>query len=338
MTPDNAGKVLDLKRSAPSQTQTIDGAPPTSPRARQRRAGFWRSSRWDALPAFLVFAHLGLLAIFYLEWGGLSWPQRVLGGVAYAASVGWSLDSVAHNFIHNPFFTWPLLNRVVSYALSFTQGVPQSMYAYVHMRHHAGNSDRIGADGHTIDPISLYQYGADAKPEPPLSYVFLQYWRDDGPFTVARKIRAKRPAEANAAMHEFYAMIALYLVLTIFNWQFLALMAPCYYLGQCLSSLIAYYEHFGADPDEPLAWGVSTYHPLYNWMFLNNGYHGEHHARPKQHWTQMEALRRELAVAQKQAGLRVIAQPHFLGFLAADASSIATAKRIRRAPPNPQEH
>ncbi|MGH1558749.1 hypothetical protein ACRAWD_15800 [Caulobacter segnis] len=80
----------------------------------------------------------------------------------------------------------------------------------MHMRHHAGNSDRPGPDGDTIDPISIYKHGADGKAEPMLSYVLLQFWRDDGPFTVARQIRAKRPDEARRALEEFWAMIALY--------------------------------------------------------------------------------------------------------------------------------
>ncbi|MGH1558748.1 fatty acid desaturase [Caulobacter segnis] len=70
-------------------------------------------------------------------------------------------------------------------------------------------------------------------------------------------------------------------------------LAPFYYLGQSFSMLIAYYEHLGADPEEPVAMGVSTYGPVYNFLFLNNGYHAEHHYQPKRHWTQMKALRND---------------------------------------------
>jgi fatty acid desaturase len=310
-----------------------DTGSPSPPAARRKHRGLMRSSQWDAIPGALVFGHFALLVWFFFSWGALTWPERLGCGLLYTLSVGWSLDSVAHNFIHNPFFTSPLLNRAVSYVLSFTLGVPQTMYKYVHMRHHAGNSDRIGPDGSTIDPISLYRYGDDDKPETVLPYVFMQYWRDDDPFTVAGLIRAKRPGEAQEAMHEFWAMIALYLGLALVNWQFILFMAPFYYLGQCFSALIAYYEHLGADPDKPIAWGVSTYEPVYNWLFLNNGYHGEHHYRPKQHWTEMEALRREIADQQTAAGARVIRPPHFFGFLARDVGSIATSRtrRERRA-------
>ena len=90
------------------------------------------------------------------------------------------------------------------------------------------------------------------------------------------------------------------------------------YLGQCLSSLNGYYEHFGGDPEKPLAWGVSTYEKVYNWTWMNNGYHAEHHYRPKVHWTKMPELHRTIASEQEQAGTRVIRPPHPLGFLDAD--------------------
>ena len=295
-----------------------------------RRWRVLRYSPWDIVPAALVGVHLAALALFFVMWPQLTWPARIGGAALYGLAIGWSLDSVAHNFIHNPFFVWRPLNRAIAFALTLVNGVPQTMYDYVHMRHHAGNSDRKRADGTTIDPISLYQYGGDGKPEPMLSYVFLQYWRDDGPFTVARQIRAKRPAQAAEAMHEFWFMLAVYGGLLALNWRFVAVLAPFYYLGQCLTALIAYYEHLGADPDKPLAWGVSTYAPVYNWLFLNNGYHAEHHFRPKSHWTAMRALRAEVAADMRAAETRTHRTSHIFGFLDPASKQIAVAKAPSR--------
>ena len=298
-----------------------------SARARPRaHAGLFRYSAWDAIPAALVFIHLGLLLAFFLAWLQLSWPERLAGAALYGLAIGWSLDSVSHNFIHNPFFAWEPLNRLTSLLLTLCLGTPQTMYKYVHMRHHAGNSDRIGADGATVDPISLYQYGHDGKVEPAWSYVLKQFWRDAGPFTVARAIRAKRPKEARQALQEFWAIVAVYGLILILDWRFVLVMAPFYYLGHCLSFLIAWYEHAGADPDQPIATGVSTYEPIYNWAFLNNGFHGEHHYRPKVHWTKMRALRDETREAQAAAGLRTLKVAHFLGFLDRTAPPVPTAR------------
>ena len=282
---------------------------------RRARAGLFRYSAWDAIPAALVYLQFGLILAFFVAWPQLNWPERILGGCLYGLAIGWNLDSVSHNFIHNPFFAWEPLNRLTSLVLTFELGTPQTMYKYVHMRHHAGNSDRIGADGRTVDPISLYQYGHDGKVEPLWSYVFRQFWRDDGPFTVAAKIRAKRPREARQALIEFWAMLALYATLLVLNWRFVLFLAPFYYLGQCMSFLIAWFEHAGANPDEPIATGVSSYGRVYNALFLNNGYHAEHHHQPKTHWTRMTTLRAETRAEQMRAGVRTIRWAHPLGFL-----------------------
>jgi fatty acid desaturase len=302
---------------------------PTGRKRPKARAGLFRYSAWDAIPAALVFIQFGLILAFFVAWPQMSWLERFACACLYALGIGWNLDSVSHNFVHNPFFAFEPLNRLTSFVLSFELGTPQTMYKYVHMRHHAGNSDRLGADGKTIDPISLYQYGDDGKVEPPLSYIFLQFWRDDGPFTVARAIRAKRPKEAREALEEFWAMVALYAVLAVINWQFVLFLAPFYYLGQCISFVIAWYEHAGANPDLPIATGVSAYGPAYNWAFLNNGYHAEHHHRPKVHWTRMKALREETREAQAAAGVRTLRWAHILGFLDPSSRAVPTAKAPR---------
>jgi fatty acid desaturase len=289
----------------------------------------FRYSAWDAVPAALVFLHLGGLIAFFLAWPHLGWTARLLGAAAYAFAIGWNQDSVSHNFIHNPFFVSPLLNRITEYALTLENGVPQTMYRYVHMRHHAGNSDRPDAKGETRDPISIYRHGRDGMAEGMLAYVFMGFWRDDDPFTVAKEIGARRPAEGKRAIREFWVMAAVYAVLLAIRWDFVLVLAPFYYLGQSLSFLIAYYEHLGAEPDEPLATGVSTYEPVYNFLFLNNGYHAEHHYRPKQHWTQMRALRQEVAAQAAAAGVRTIGPAHFLGFLDPSSWRVPTARRRR---------
>jgi hypothetical protein len=53
----------------------------------------------------------------------------------------------------------------------------------------------------------------------------------------------------------------------------------------------------------------------YNWIWFYNGYHAEHHFRPKVHWTRMQAFREQIVEQQHAAGVRVIKPPHALGFL-----------------------
>jgi len=209
---------------------------------------------------------------------------------------------------------------------------PQTMYRYIHLKHHSGNADRPDETGVTIDPLSIYQHGHEGKPEPVLSYVILQFFRDDDPFELARRIGEKRPQEAKQALFEFWSIIALYgvlLAIGVFTgrWPFVPLIVAASYLGQCVSNLCGYYEHLGGDPDQPIAWGVSTYSKTYNWVFLYNGYHAEHHYRPRVHWTKMVALHSQIAEQQRRAGVAVIGPAHFLGFLEPRNRAIPTAKR-----------
>jgi len=105
-------------------------------------------------------------------------------------------------------------------------------------------------------------------------------------------------------------------VMFCFNWRYIIFyFLPFFYLGHCFSYLNGYFRHYGANPDKPVAWGVSSYGKIYNWIFFYNGYHAEHHFRPKVHWTQMENFHQQIAGLQEQEGVRVIKRAHMLGFL-----------------------
>jgi fatty acid desaturase len=103
-------------------------------------------------------------------------------------------------------------------------------------------------------------------------------------------------------------------VCLVWDWRAFLALVPFYYFGHSLSSLNGYYEHFKGNPDAPIAWGVSTYNKLYNWTWLYNGFHAEHHFRPKVHWTRMVELRDRIRSDQQAAGVHVMGYCHALGF------------------------
>jgi len=77
---------------------------------------------------------------------------------------------------------------------------------------------------------------------------------------------------------------------------------------------------------------VSTYEKLYNWTWFFNGYHAEHHFRPKVHWTRMQVLRDQIIEQQRAAGVRVIRVPHALGFLEPDANAVERSRQLQSKP------
>ena len=92
-------------------------------------------------------------------------------------------------------------------------------------------------------------------------------------------------------MTELVLFVGTFVSLGVLNWHYICFLLPFWYFGHCLSYLNGYYRHYGGNPDEPIAWGVSSYDRLYNWIWFYNGYHAEHHFRPKVHWTRMQAFR-----------------------------------------------
>jgi fatty acid desaturase len=271
-------------------------------------------NKFDAIPVLCAIAHAGYLAALFLLFPYTPlWIMLILG-LIYSVSISWDINGISHNFIHNPYFKWKPLNYAFSWLLSVTMGFSQQFYDLVHHKHHQGNSDRPDESGETVDPISIYRHGHDDEAENPWSYVFLSFFRDD-PKQIFSEIKKRKPFKAYFGVFEIASWVILMVIVGILNWKFLIFYVPFYYLGHCLSYLNGYYRHYGGNPDEPIAWGVSSYGRLYNAIWFNNGYHAEHHYKPKVHWTKMRRLHDQIKEEQIKAGVHVIAPPHALGFL-----------------------
>ncbi|MBF5040275.1 fatty acid desaturase [Methylophilus sp. 13] len=283
--------------------------------AAKNKPGFlFAYSYWDVIPVVFGILHFAYLIGMFLWFDRLPWYANVLLGLVYAVSISWNINGISHNFIHNPYFKSEFLNRIFSLLESVTMVFSQTFYDAVHKRHHIGNSDRPDANGNTIDWLSIYRYGSNGEPENVWAYTFKSYFRDD-PAEIYREIKKRNPGLARFGVFEILCAILLVLVGFVLNWKFMLFMVPFYYLGHCLSSLNGWYEHWRGNPELPIAWGVSSYSKLYNLIWFNNGYHAEHHYRPKHHWTKMHELHLQIADKQKEAGVHVITWSHGLGFL-----------------------
>ncbi len=287
-------------------------------------------SRWDAVPAAAGLFHLTyFFALFFLYPRAPLWLMLILGFI-YALMINANINGVGHNFIHNPFFRSKLLNRLFGVTQSIACCFSQTYYDVVHMQHHKGNSDRKDAKGETVDWLSIYRHGHDDEAENPWSYVFLSFFRDN-PAAIKRELRKRGEAEVRWGNIELASVVITLAVLAWFNWRYVVFyFLPFFYLGHCFSYLNGYFRHYGADPDKPIAWGVSSYGKIYNWLFFYNGYHAEHHFRPKVHWTQMETFHQQIAGLQRKESVRVIEHAHMLGFL--DRNLPARRKRREREP------
>ncbi len=89
------------------------------------RAAVWRSSPRDALLVALAVLHGAVLA---------SLPAAPV----VAVGLWWNANTIAHNFIHRPFFRAAWANRLFSAGLSLLLGIPQTLWRERHLAHHAG--------------------------------------------------------------------------------------------------------------------------------------------------------------------------------------------------------
>jgi fatty acid desaturase len=281
----------------------------------KKRSGLFAWSNWDAVSVAAAFAHLAFVIWTIAGFDNRPlWANLICGGV-YALAISWNINGVSHNFLHTPYFRWAPLNYAFSLLESVTIGFSQTFYTWVHLRHHEGNSDRPRADGQTRDWLSIYRYGRDGEPENVWGYVFKGFFRDGGG-SIYRELKMRRPFRALWGRIELAALVLFVAAMLTVSWKGVLFLVPFYYLGECLSQLNGYYEHFGGDPDRPIAWGVSTYSRLYNWLWFNNGHHAEHHYRPAVHWTRLPSMHRAIALEQRAAGVHVIETAHALGFFA----------------------
>src|SRR3984893_5530875 len=107
------------------------------PRTRIRRF-----SRSDASLVSLAALHTAMLGV---------WPVAPL----IALGVWWNSNTIAHNFIHRPFFRSTGMNRLFSAGLSVLLGVPQTLWRDRHLAHHAGSEWRLRVSGRLVAETTL---------------------------------------------------------------------------------------------------------------------------------------------------------------------------------------
>jgi len=119
------------------------------------RTGIWRFSPSDAGLVALAALHATILAV---------WPVAPF----IAVGVWWNSNTIAHNFIHRPFFRSARMNRVFSGALSVLLGIPQTLWRDRHLAHHAGIEWRLHISRRIVAETALVVclWGALASLQP----------------------------------------------------------------------------------------------------------------------------------------------------------------------------
>jgi fatty acid desaturase len=277
--------------------------------------GFFRYSPYDAIVAFCGLLNLAFLLWTFLVFPTLSWWAIALAFVVLSWAYCWNLQCVSHNFIHNPFFTSVWLNRLFGVLETLCIGMPHQLYHHYHLNHHAGDNDAKGTDGTTRDWSSIYRYGMGDAPEAFWKYCLLSFFRVEVTPVLRVCIRHGR-AHVLQTLVETIALAAFWATILAVNLRyFVFFYLPSFFLGWVLSYAEGYLEHYGAQPGNSFANSVSSYHWLYNFLWLNNGYHQEHHWDPKTHWTRMKELSARIRPWMEASRTRILRGPHITGLI-----------------------
>jgi fatty acid desaturase len=279
------------------------------------KRSFFRYSPYDVLPALGGVAIVVLILWTFLAFSSLSPWVLALAFIAVMWSYCWNLQCISHNFIHNPYFSSPLLNRAYGVLETIALGVPHILYHHYHMNHHFGDNDAKGPDGTTKDWSSIYRHGKRGQPEAFWRYCLVSFFRVElGP--VIRVVINHGRMEIAQAVVESVVLAAFWLTMILVDWRyFVAFYLPSYYLGWVLSYAEGYLEHFRCQPGNYFANSVSSYNWLYNFFWFNNGYHQEHHWDPKVHWTRMRSLSQQIEPQMRANQTRILHGPHLTAFI-----------------------
>src|SRR5438552_1489943 len=113
-----------------------------SGRAVAAQGGVLRAPHWDIVMPALAAAHLGVLFL-------APTPSVI------ALGVWWNANTIAHSFIHRPFFRRRSANLIFAAYLSVLVGFPQSLWRDRHLAHHAGVRARVRISRELIGQTTL---------------------------------------------------------------------------------------------------------------------------------------------------------------------------------------
>jgi fatty acid desaturase len=212
---------------------------------------------------------------------------------------------ITHNFLHTGFFKSSLLNFTFSTLNSMNLGLPQILYKYHHLNHHRYNNS-------PEDPSSTYTYGKKGLQEHWFSYSCLGLFRDG---TQKAWVMTLQKKEGHLLGLEILSVLFFWGLLSWLSWKFfLTSYLPLFYFGWFLAHLENYFEHYKArSPSDRFGNAVSIYHPLYNLIMFNEGYHQEHHISPQEHWRQRPLTQKKFQKQMKSAGAYEARMPPLLG-------------------------
>jgi fatty acid desaturase len=227
--------------------------------------------------AFVSF-YFGLVAFAWVIHP--TWLVRVPFMIAIAV-MSFFCAVITHNTVHVPVFNHVLLNRIFQVVLTLSYGHPVSAYVPGHnLSHHVHTQTRkdiMRTYKARFRWNLLNQIFFTAIVSGAITRAEWQY---------AKAMRLERPRWFHQLILETVALIGVYAVLFLLDWQkaLLYVWVPHLYAAWGIVG-INFVQHDGCDPSSLYNHSRNFMGKWVNWWTFNNGFHGMHHIKPGLHWS-----------------------------------------------------
>ena len=202
----------------------------------------------------------------------------VISGLAMCFSLHISYHAHVHFRVKNK-----LVNRIIDFLYSLLTGLPFHFYYLLHTNHHVYDNE-VGDFTTTIKReknkiiaknillYSMFWFRGSRRPRQ-----MMKLGIKEGYFTEKQRQKAKV---------EFLVIILFEVLLALYSWKLLLFYFALIYFGWMFISLHNYGQHLPNKSGIDI--GNSYYNKLYNFIFVNNGLHYEHHKYPRKVYWELE--------------------------------------------------
>lgn len=213
----------------------------------------------------------------------------VLSVVGAGLAMSFSLHITYHYHVHFRRKS-KIIDRLIDFVYSILTGLPFNFYYLLHTNHHVYDNETedftttIKRENGEIIAKNIFYYGffwfkSNRKP-----LEMMEKGIKEGYFSKKRRYKSKI---------ELLMILLFEIVIGIFSWKLLLLYFALVYFGWLFISLHNYGQHLPNKKGIDI--GNSYYNKLYNFVFVNNGLHYEHHKFPiKKYWNLKEEKTKNL--------------------------------------------
>jgi len=241
-------------------------------------SGHWLRYTEDRRTLLFVAAHFVCIALAWV-WNPTGW-QALVAAIALGAS-SYQCAVITHNTVHCPVFWRRRWNRVFQVILTHTYGHPVSTFVPGHnLSHHkyvetardVMRTTKVRSRSNLINMLLFYPTVAPA------------ILKNDGVF--ASGMKSRNPRWYRQLMVETAALVLTSVVLLAIDpWRFLVFWLLPHFAGGWGIISTNMLQHDGCDVNHRANHSRNFTGRIFNWLLVNNGFHGVHHEEPTLHWS-----------------------------------------------------